>query len=209
MLRRAGRGGFSTSRRRARCDARENPPLQHRPLLIAGGPALTMNPEPLAPFFDAIVIGEAEELLPRLIETLREGIGRRSGAAARCAGRAAGCLCAVPVAAHGRGLARQVERQWVRDPEALQPVSCLYTPDTEFAEMHLIEIARGLRPGVSLLPGRLCLPSAPRAAAAAHPGLGAGGAGAAAASLRAWRPQGRAGAGHRVGVGSRLGPFTH
>ena len=45
------------------------------PLLIAGGPALSMNPEPLAPFFDAIVIGEAEELLPRLTDLLVDGIG--------------------------------------------------------------------------------------------------------------------------------------
>ena len=28
------------------------------PLLIAGGPGVTMNPEPIAPFFDAILIGE-------------------------------------------------------------------------------------------------------------------------------------------------------
>ena len=28
------------------------------PLLIAGGPGVTMNPEPMAPFFDAILIGE-------------------------------------------------------------------------------------------------------------------------------------------------------
>ena len=34
-----------------------------------------MNPEPLAPFFDAIVIGEAEELLPRLTDLLVDGIG--------------------------------------------------------------------------------------------------------------------------------------
>ena len=34
------------------------------PLLIAGGTAVTLNPEPIADFLDAIIIGEAEELLP-------------------------------------------------------------------------------------------------------------------------------------------------
>lgn len=35
------------------------------PLLIAGGPC-TYNPEPFAPFFDIVFIGEGEEALPRL-----------------------------------------------------------------------------------------------------------------------------------------------
>ncbi len=38
------------------------------PLLIAGGPC-TYNPEPIAPFFDAIVIGEGEEVLIELCDT--------------------------------------------------------------------------------------------------------------------------------------------
>ena len=45
------------------------------PLLIAGGPALSMNPEPLAPYFDAIVIGEIEELSSRLTDLLVDGVG--------------------------------------------------------------------------------------------------------------------------------------
>ncbi|OUC05919.1 hypothetical protein RY27_24280, partial [Litorilinea aerophila] len=41
------------------------------PLLIAGGPGVTMNPEPMAPFFDAILIGEGEEAVPHLIDLCR------------------------------------------------------------------------------------------------------------------------------------------
>ena len=44
------------------------------PLLIAGGPGVTMNPEPMAPFFDAILIGEGEEAIPHLLELCREGL---------------------------------------------------------------------------------------------------------------------------------------
>ena len=38
---------------------------ERHPLIIAGGPC-TFNPEPVAPFFDAIVIGEGEEVVPEL-----------------------------------------------------------------------------------------------------------------------------------------------
>jgi len=34
------------------------------PLLVAGGPATFLNPEPIAPFFDAFLIGEGEEMIP-------------------------------------------------------------------------------------------------------------------------------------------------
>ena len=40
------------------------------PLVIGGGPCV-YNPEPLAPFFDAFFLGEAEEALPGLLQTLR------------------------------------------------------------------------------------------------------------------------------------------
>src|SRR5688572_3745106 len=36
------------------------------PLVIGGGPTAT-HPEPVAPFFDAFLIGEAEEVLPELL----------------------------------------------------------------------------------------------------------------------------------------------
>jgi radical SAM superfamily enzyme YgiQ (UPF0313 family) len=38
------------------------------PLLIAGGTAVTLNPEPVSEFLDAIVVGEAEELLPEFMD---------------------------------------------------------------------------------------------------------------------------------------------
>jgi radical SAM superfamily enzyme YgiQ (UPF0313 family) len=41
------------------------------PLVIAGGPITFLNPEPMAPFLDAIAIGEAEALLPPLTDALR------------------------------------------------------------------------------------------------------------------------------------------
>ena len=40
------------------------------PLVIAGGPC-AVNPEPIAPFFDAIVIGDGEEAEPELVNAYR------------------------------------------------------------------------------------------------------------------------------------------
>jgi len=45
------------------------------PLVIAGGPAI-VNPEPLADFFDAMFLGEAEESLNRLLDVLIENKGK-------------------------------------------------------------------------------------------------------------------------------------
>lgn len=46
--------------------------LEHisRPFIIGGGAALTINPEPVAHLFDAIVIGEAEEIVPEISKVL-------------------------------------------------------------------------------------------------------------------------------------------
>ncbi|MFH1144599.1 MAG: radical SAM protein [Candidatus Eisenbacteria bacterium] len=38
------------------------------PLVVAGGAAVMINPEPLTPFFDLFLVGEAEELLVRFLD---------------------------------------------------------------------------------------------------------------------------------------------
>ncbi len=45
------------------------------PIVLGGGPC-TANPEPLADFFDAFLIGDAEEALPRFLDAYRDGRGR-------------------------------------------------------------------------------------------------------------------------------------
>jgi radical SAM superfamily enzyme YgiQ (UPF0313 family) len=42
------------------------------PLVFGGGPVLTANPEPFADFFDVILLGDGENLLPNFIETYQE-----------------------------------------------------------------------------------------------------------------------------------------
>ena len=50
------------------------------PLIFAGGPTATSNPEPYAPFFDFIALGDGEELLPEIglvvAQAKAEGLSR-------------------------------------------------------------------------------------------------------------------------------------
>src|SRR5216683_2972618 len=41
---------------------------EHHPLVIAGGPATFLNPEPVADFIDLFLIGEGEEMVPEFLE---------------------------------------------------------------------------------------------------------------------------------------------
>lgn len=66
-----------------RADARS---LDH-PLVIAGGPSAS-NPEPMAPFIDLFVIGDGEEMLPRVCDAwidAKQRCGDREQAMARLA----------------------------------------------------------------------------------------------------------------------------
>ncbi|HOO57531.1 MAG TPA: radical SAM protein [bacterium] len=51
----------------------------HGPLIIAGGPAASANPEPVADFVDAVAIGDAESMADSLIGTMIEAkLGNRA-----------------------------------------------------------------------------------------------------------------------------------
>ncbi|MCS7222272.1 MAG: radical SAM protein [Anaerolineae bacterium] len=123
------------------------------PLLLGGGPALSMNPEPLAPFFDAIVIGEGEEVVGTLSDLLNEGLDWPRQTLLEQLATIPGVY--VPQIHHNDPTQpdwHPIERLWVRDLTAHPTVSSLYTPDTEFSDLHLIEIARGCGRGC-----RFCL----------------------------------------------------
>ena len=48
------------------------------PLVVLGGAVTFVNPEPLALFADVIAAGEGEELVPTLVQRIREATGRES-----------------------------------------------------------------------------------------------------------------------------------
>ncbi|MBX3014931.1 MAG: radical SAM protein [Caldilineaceae bacterium] len=123
------------------------------PLLIAGGPGVTMNPEPMAPFFDAILIGEGEEAVPPLLDLCRTALQEDHAALLAELDHTPGWY--VPTLRPSNRLHerfRPVERLWVRSLPAFETSSTFYTPDTEFSNMHLMEIARGCGRGC-----RFCL----------------------------------------------------
>src|SRR5215831_622299 len=52
---------------------------EHHPLVIAGGPATFLNPEPVADFIDLFLIGEGEEMIPEFLERYAEACARGLG----------------------------------------------------------------------------------------------------------------------------------
>ena len=147
------------------------------PLIIAGGPGVTMNPEPMAPFFDAIVIGEGEEVIPQLTTIFRSHIHDNRLELMTILDKIPGVYVPLlvpevreqksetgerrpnpahdlrsPISDLTSPIPRTIQRLWVRDLQAYRTASSIYTPDTEFANLHLMEIARGCGRGC-----RFCL----------------------------------------------------
>jgi len=123
------------------------------PLLIAGGPGVTMNPEPIAPFFDAILIGEGEEAVPHFIDLCQAGLDEDRTALLATLDQTPGWYVpSLRSSNRNHERFRKVERLWTRNLPAFNTSSALYTPDTEFSRMHLMEIARGCGRGC-----RFCL----------------------------------------------------
>jgi len=131
---------------------------ESHPLLIAGGACVMTNPEPLAPIFDAFVIGEGEAVLPTLSETLREEMGsNREELLKRLATipgvyvprfyqieREDGHISSI---SPSPGLPYPVQRQWLSDLDAQPTTSVIVTEETEFGDMYLIEVTRGCHRG--------------------------------------------------------------
>ncbi len=123
------------------------------PLIMAGGVAVFLNPEPLADFFDLFVLGEAEELLPEFLQVLRQIRSKRERLK-RLAGMEGIYVpefYRVVYGGDGRieaiepkmGLPKTIKRRWVSRLDLFPTLSSLFTPETELKEMALIEVNRG------------------------------------------------------------------
>ena len=108
------------------------------PLIIAGGPAVYTNPEPMAAIFDAIAIGEAEGIVPPLVDALWEISDAPRHEAYERLAQVDGMY--VPTIHQGD---QPVPRVWIKDIETRPTVTQIYTDRTEFGDRTLVEIARG------------------------------------------------------------------
>jgi radical SAM superfamily enzyme YgiQ (UPF0313 family) len=131
------------------------------PLVVAGGIAVQINPEPISPFLDAVLVGEGEVLVPPFLETLRaagEGGASRAEllrALARVRGVYVPGLYDVAYAdtraAGGAWVTRHAPREGApeRVARAFLPVlsgptsRALDSPDAQFGDLYLTEVARG------------------------------------------------------------------
>ena len=131
-----------------------------RPLIIGGGVATMINPEPLAPFIDLFVIGEAEPVLARLMDFLAAELSRIPGRELllELASNWPGCYVpSLYVMRYGQdGLLNSIEphanvpsrvRRLVLEETAVAGHSKLLSPDAEFADLFLAELGRGCSRG--------------------------------------------------------------
>ncbi len=109
------------------------------PLVIAGGPLTFSNPVTLAPFCDVILLGEGEELIHELLDTVA-GASSREAVLAALAKRPGFYVPALGEGAGPGPVARA-------DDTKLPARSQILTPHTELSSMFLIEPERGCSRG--------------------------------------------------------------
>ena len=125
------------------------------PIVIAGGPCATFNPEPFADFIDAFIIGEGEGLVSHVLDIIRDGKleGLDRHAILRQLADVSGVYVPslyVPIYNEdgefkGYDIAEGVPKTIKRHFEMLTSggETVVATNYTEFGAMYIIEVARG------------------------------------------------------------------
>ena len=125
------------------------------PIVIAGGPCATFNPEPFADFIDAFIIGEGEGIVSRVLDIIRDGKmeGLDRHAILRQLANISGVYVPslyVPIYSDdgefkGYHIAEGAPKMIKRHFEMLTSggETVVATNYTEFGAMYIIEVARG------------------------------------------------------------------
>jgi radical SAM superfamily enzyme YgiQ (UPF0313 family) len=130
---------------------------EHHPLVIAGGPATFLNPEPVADFIDLFLIGEGEEMIPEFLERYAQvrmaRLSRREELQALSEIEGAylpayftpqydeeGRIAHVDYSGPGQP---RVKRRLIKNLDVYPTASQLLTPETVFGDMYLVEASRG------------------------------------------------------------------
>jgi radical SAM superfamily enzyme YgiQ (UPF0313 family) len=123
------------------------------PIVFGGGPVLTANPEPLAPFFDVVLLGDGELLLPAFIDALQAGRGaprpERLRQLAQVPGVYVPSLYAPRYSPEGDLLAVEPTEAGIPATVAKQTWrgntlshSAVITPEAAWPSIHMVEVAR-------------------------------------------------------------------
>ncbi|MBZ5553160.1 MAG: radical SAM protein [Acidobacteriia bacterium] len=123
---------------------------ESHPLVIAGGAAIFLNPEPVADFFDAIFVGEAEVLVPEFLKILKSNTGGNGSASSKRQDLLARLAempgCYVP-ALHSEQSAPVKRQKLDGTMDEFTPATQILTANTEFSNKFMIEISRGCPAG--------------------------------------------------------------
>ncbi|MFM7085415.1 MAG: B12-binding domain-containing radical SAM protein [Cyanobium sp.] len=123
------------------------------PIVFGGGPVLTANPEPLAPFFDVVLLGDGEGLLPAFVDALQADRhaprAERLRQLARVPGVYVPSLYAPRYSSDGQllavepieaGIPAQVQKQTWRGNTLSH--STVITPEAAWPSIHMVEVVR-------------------------------------------------------------------
>ena len=124
------------------------------PLVIAGGVACFLNPEPIAAFIDCFLLGEAEGILPRFFQVFEPGSDKQEllkTLACRVPGAYVPAFYQARYHADGtlatfeplEDVPPKIERVYLKDLDQISTASAVLTPHTTFDRTFLIEVGRG------------------------------------------------------------------
>ncbi len=136
---------------------------QHEPLVLMGGAAVSINPEPVAPFLDVCCVGEGEDLVQPLVDDCFAADSRQD-VLHRLATRPGFYVPALYQDSYAAASGTGTERFAALTPIAAAPssvtkvraslqgvervaVTAIRTPDTEFGDRITAEVARGCTKG--------------------------------------------------------------
>lgn len=129
---------------------------ENDPLIIIGGPCATFNPEPLAEFVDVCLVGEGEEVIHELLDVYYHG--RDEGHSRQDILIALAQVPGIYIPGFYRpvydaerltgsellsNVPEQISRRWIENLDDYAGETVILSPNTEFSNMYLVEIARG------------------------------------------------------------------
>jgi radical SAM superfamily enzyme YgiQ (UPF0313 family) len=132
---------------------------ENHPLVVGGGIAATINPEPIADFFDLFILGEAEETVPAFAHIFEEarssGLGRKDllvKIQKTLPSTYVPSLYQIKYNSDSKiksvkalmpGLPERIKIRPVKDINAFRTEEVISAPQTEMADMFLLEVNRG------------------------------------------------------------------